>query len=96
MIALVVGQCDGDRIFVLADKFIVFTGSFAGEGPSRAVHRDRFTGPRDMNRLGWNAVKLRKRALDGFAVDVGLIHLPQSVHAVMDHDRDRADADSQY
>ena len=96
MIALVVGQCDGDRIFVLADKFIVFTGIFAGEGPSRAVHRDRFTGPRDMNRLGWNAVKLRKRALDGFAVDVGLIRLPQSVHAVMDHDRDRADADSQY
>ena len=36
-----------------------------------------------MNRLGWNAVKLRKRALDGFAVDVGLIHLSQSVHAVM-------------
>jgi hypothetical protein len=96
MVALVVAQCDGDRIFVFADKLSVFTGSLAGEGPSRAVHRDCFTCPRDMNRLGWNAVKLHKRALDGFAVDVGLIHLPQSVHAVMDHDRDHADAHSQY
>jgi hypothetical protein len=49
-----------------------------------------------MNRLGWNAVKLRERALDGFAVDVTLIHLPQSMHAVMDYDRDRADADGQH
>jgi hypothetical protein len=36
-----------------------------------------------MNRLGWNTVKLGEHALDGFAVDVGLIHLSQSVHAVM-------------
>ena len=35
-----------------------------------------------MNRLGWNTVKLGEHALDGFAVDVGLIHLSQSVHAV--------------
>ena len=36
-----------------------------------------------MNRLGWNTVKLGEHALDGFAVDVGLIHLSQSVDAVM-------------
>jgi hypothetical protein len=35
-----------------------------------------------MNRPGWNTVKLGEHALDGFAVDVGLIHLSQSVHAV--------------
>jgi hypothetical protein len=74
MMALVVGQRHGDRIFVLADKLSVFTGSLAGEGPSRALHHNCFTGPRDMNRLGWDAVKLRERALDGFVVDVGLIH----------------------
>ena len=82
MIALLVGRYDGDRIFVLPDKLSGFTGSLAGEGPSRALHRDRFTGPRDMNRPGWNTVKLGEHALDGFAVDVGLIHLSQSVHAV--------------
>jgi hypothetical protein len=36
-----------------------------------------------MARPGWNTVKLGEHALDGFAVDVGLIHLSQSVHAVM-------------
>jgi hypothetical protein len=38
------------------------------------MRRNHFTGPRDMNRLGWDAVKLRERALDGFAIDLGLIH----------------------
>jgi hypothetical protein len=68
--ALVVGQRHGDRILVLADKLSVFTGSLAGEGPSRALHHNCFTGPRDMNRLGWDAVKLRERALDGFATNI--------------------------
>ena len=59
-----------------------------GEGHSCAPHRDAFAIPRDIDRLGWNAVKLRERVLDGFAVVVGFDSFPKSLHAVVDHDGD--------
>ena len=74
MIALILGQCDGDGVFALADKFVVVVAGLMGEGHSCALHRDAFAIPRDIDRLGRNAVKLRERALDSFAVDVDLIH----------------------
>jgi hypothetical protein len=67
--ALILGQCDVDGVF--ADKFVVVVAGVMGEGHSCALHRDAFAVPRDIDRLGWNAVKLRERALDSFAVDVG-------------------------
>ena len=74
MIALILGQCDGDGVFALADKFVVVVAGLMGEGHSCALHRDAFAIPRDIDRLGWNAVQLRERALDGFAVNVSLIY----------------------
>ena len=72
--ALILGQCDGDRVFAFADKLVVVVAGLMGEGHSCALNPDAFVIPRDIDRLGWNAVKLRERALDNFALDVGLIH----------------------
>jgi hypothetical protein len=70
---LILVQCDGDGVFALADKFVVVVAGLMGERHSCALHRDAFAVTRDIDPLGWNAVKLRERALDSFAVDVGLI-----------------------
>jgi hypothetical protein len=69
MVALIVCQCDGDRVFVLANKLIVVATDLMGKGLSCAPNRDAFTIPQDIDCLGSNAVKLRE-----FSVDVGLIH----------------------
>ena len=56
-----------------------------GEDQSCALHRDAFTIPHNIDRLGWNAIELRERALDGFSIDVSLVHFLSSVDAVVDH-----------
>ena len=94
MVALIVGQV------TVTGSSPSLTNSWSsaplmGEGHSCALHRDAFAVPRDIDRLGWNAVKLRERALDGFAVDVGLIHFPRSLHAVVDHDGDHDHGDGE-
>jgi hypothetical protein len=52
MVAFIVGQCDGDRIFVLAHKLVVVAATLMGEGFSCAPHRDAFAVARNIDRLG--------------------------------------------
>jgi hypothetical protein len=83
MIALIVSQCDGDGIFAFADKLAIVVAGLMGEDHSCALHRDAFAIPHHIDRVSWNAIELRKRALDGFSVDVGLIHLRAAITELM-------------
>jgi hypothetical protein len=60
-----------------------------GEDHSCAPHRDAFAIPHDIDRLGWNAIELRERALDGSSVDVGLISFSEFSGCVTTMIRDR-------
>jgi hypothetical protein len=60
---------------------VVVGAGLMGEDHSGAPNRDAFAIPHDIDRLGRNAIELREGALDGSAVDVGLIHFPSLVDA---------------
>jgi hypothetical protein len=88
MIALILGQRNGDWVFAFADKLVVVVASLVGEDHSCALHRDAFAIPDHVDRRGRNAIEFGERALDGSSVDVRSIHFPTSVDAGMDHGND--------
>ena len=94
MAPLILGQCDGDRVFAFADELVVVGAGLMGEDHSCAPHRDAFAIPHDIDRLGWNAIELRERALDGSSVDVGLISFSEFSGCVTTMIRDRCQTHS--
>jgi len=94
MIALIIGQCDGDGVFAFADKLVVIVAGSMSEDHSCALYRDTFAIPHDIDRLGWNAIELRERALDGSSVDVGLISFSEFSGCVTTMIRDRCQTHS--
>jgi hypothetical protein len=55
--ALIVGQRDGDGIFIVANKPVVAASDFTGERLSRAPHRNPSNTPYDIDRTRRHAVK---------------------------------------
>ena len=83
----VVGQSDGDGVFMGGDEFeravvIIIMDSFVGEGFICTAHGDvvAVLVPADIYFVTRYAIEVCERALDGLAVDVSRVHESQLLY----------------
>jgi hypothetical protein len=82
----VIGQSDGDGVFMGGDEFeravVIIMDSFVGEGFICTAHGDFVVVlvPADIYFVTRNAIEVCERALDGLAVDVSRVHESQLPH----------------
>jgi hypothetical protein len=82
----VIGQSDGDGVFIIADEFerglVVVMDSFVGEGLICTAHGDvvAVLVPAHIYFVTRHAIEVCKRAFDGLAVDVSHVHESQLLY----------------
>ena len=82
----VIGQSDGDRVFMGGDKFervdVIIMDSFVGEGLICTARGDvvAVLAPADIYFVSRHAIEVCERALDGLAVDVTHVHESQLLY----------------
>ena len=81
--SFVIGQSNGDRVFMGGDKFkrvvVIIMDSFVSEGFICTAHGDvvAVLVPADIYFVSRHAIEVCERALDGLAVDVSRAHESQ-------------------